>query len=93
MTTMESLAYIVAVMFVLAYVLAIGALVAAFGARRSGRISTATWGITAAAVVINAFFTIQGWRLGGLPLVISLVAAAVLFASRPRSLHGPAHQD
>jgi ABC-type uncharacterized transport system permease subunit len=93
MTTMESLAFIVATMFVLAYVLAFAALVAAFGSRRSGRISTATWGITTAAVVVNAFFTIQTWRLGGLPLLISLIAAALLFTSRSRSLHGPAHQD
>jgi amino acid transporter len=93
MTGMESLALIVAAMFVLAYVLAFIALAAAFGSRRSGRISTAVWGVTTAAIVINAFFTIQTWRLGGLPLLISLIAAGLLFTSRSRSLHGPAHQD
>jgi heme/copper-type cytochrome/quinol oxidase subunit 2 len=93
MTTMESLAYIVAVMFVLAYVLAFSALAAAVGARRSRSITTTVWALTTAAVVVNAFFTIQTWRLGGLPLLISLAAAGLLFSSRSRSLHGPAHQD
>lgn len=88
---MESLALAVMIIFLGAFVAAGAAVVVGALAVRRGHASSVSWVVVVLAVMVNAFLSVQSLRLGGVPLALSLLGAALVVRARmtSRTVDGP----